>query len=674
MSITYQRMFSILYVDDEPTLLEVGKMFLELTGTLRVETAISAAKAIEHLKETSFDCVVADYQMPEMDGIAFLKYVRSQWPELPFILFTGRGREEIVIESINNGADSYVQKGGDPTSQFAELRHRVMAAIERRKAVCALRESEDRYRAVVESQTELISRFLPDGTHIFVNDAYCRYFSKTAVEILGTRFHPATSTDDERAIADHLAHLTPEHPEAILEHAITTPSGEIRWQQWSDRAFFDEQGKVREYQSVGRDITDRKRQEKELRRSQYLLQEAMDLARMAYWEYDAGSETFTFNDRFYRLLQTNAEREGGYQMSAATYLQEFVHPEDRTLMASITEEVLRDPSRVVAAHREHRIIRRDGLIRHVIARIRITKAPGDTPMGSYGHGSVQDITDAMLITQALQESEEKYRSILENIQDVYYRSDSEGRLVLASPSALTVFGYTTLSELYGKDIALTMYADPGERERLLAEIQKDGMIVDREVVLKRKDGSLITVSTSSHPYYDANGNFKGVEGIFRDITHRKRIEAALVAAVDRITAAEEELRQQYDELRRRGEALAESETTYRTIFENTGTATVLIDDDMTIALANAEFERLSGYSKAELEGKKKWTEFVHQDDLDRMIAEHKNRRESNDTPLKRYAFRFVTRSGEIRTVTNTVDMIPGTRRSVSSLLDITHPA
>ena len=77
------------------------------------------------------------------------------------------------------------RKGGDPTAQFADLNHRITNAIERRKAVRALRESEDRYKAVVESQTELITRFLPDGTHIFVNEAYCRYFQKTSKEILG---------------------------------------------------------------------------------------------------------------------------------------------------------------------------------------------------------------------------------------------------------------------------------------------------------------------------------------------------------------------------------------------------------------------------------------------------------------------------------------------------------
>ena len=536
-------MFTVLYVDDEPTLLEIGKLFLEKPGSLCVETTLTAKEAIEKLSEKSFDCIISDYQMPEMDGIALLKCVRATYPELPFILFTGRGREEIVIEAINNDVDSYVQKGGDPTAQFADLNHRITNAIERRKAVRALRESEDRYKAVVESQTELITRFLPDGTHIFVNEAYCRYFQKTSKEILGTRFHPVTTHEDECVIRKHLASLTPEHPEAVLEHAITTPGGEIRWQQWSDRAIFGASGRVREFQSVGRDITDRIHREEELRKSQFLLHEAMDLARMAYWEYDQKTGLFTFNDRLYQLLGTTAEREGGYLMPADVYVCTFIHPDDQTVFSSIEEEIAKGSKPFTALYREHRLVRRDSEIRYIIVRISATRSNGDSFYQS--HGSIQDITDTKEVLEAMRESEKKYRDILENIQDVYYRADATGKLILASPSALRVFGYDSLDELYGKDIARTIYQDPREREKLLAEINQNGMIVDREVTLKKKDGSLVEVSTSSHKFYDAQGTFQGVEGTFRDITPRKRSETALRSAVDRITIAEEELRQQY---------------------------------------------------------------------------------------------------------------------------------
>ena len=114
-------MFSLLYVDDEADLLELGKLFLEKGGEFSVVTENSAREGLQKLAEIRFNAVISDYQMPGMDGIELLKQVRSLYGSLPFLLFTGRGREEVVIEAINNGADFYVQKGGDPLAQFAEL-------------------------------------------------------------------------------------------------------------------------------------------------------------------------------------------------------------------------------------------------------------------------------------------------------------------------------------------------------------------------------------------------------------------------------------------------------------------------------------------------------------------------------------------------------------------------
>jgi PAS domain S-box-containing protein len=118
-------------------------------------------------------------------------------------------------------------------------------------------------------------------------------------------------------------------------------------------------------------------------------------------------------------------------------------------------------------------------------------------------------------------------------------------------------------------------------------------------------------------------------------------------------------------------ALEESEELYRTVFENTGTASVLIEENTIISLSNAEFEKLSQYSKQEIEGKKSWTEFVLKEDLDRMQAQHHLRREKQETALKQYEFRFIPRDGNIRNILLTIDVIPGTKRSIASLLDIT---
>ena len=134
---------TVLLIDDEPELLEIGKEFLEFKEGISVETAISARDALERIKLQEFDVIVSDYQMPVMDGIQLLKELRSTKNKIPFILFTGKGREEIAIEAFENGADFYLQKGGQLNAQFAELGQKIMKAVDLRRAdieIVALRQ------------------------------------------------------------------------------------------------------------------------------------------------------------------------------------------------------------------------------------------------------------------------------------------------------------------------------------------------------------------------------------------------------------------------------------------------------------------------------------------------------------------------------------------------------
>ena len=135
---------SVLYVDDEPMLLDVGKLYIERFGNFSVTTAEDAKEGLNLLNGQNFDCIISDYQMPGMDGIEFLKHFRQTDSITPFIIFTGRGREEVVINAINNGADFYVQKGGDPKSQFTDLLHKVRHAVKASNYEKELNKSENK--------------------------------------------------------------------------------------------------------------------------------------------------------------------------------------------------------------------------------------------------------------------------------------------------------------------------------------------------------------------------------------------------------------------------------------------------------------------------------------------------------------------------------------------------
>jgi PAS domain S-box-containing protein len=130
-----------------------------------------------------------------------------------------------------------------------------------------LRASERRYRAIVEDQTELICRYKPDGALTFVNDAYCRYFGMERGVLLAEPFSPEIPEDDREQVEALLSRLGADQPMARVEHRVILPDGQVRWQQWTDRAVFDEAGAVVEYQAVGRDITEQRLAEAALRRA-----------------------------------------------------------------------------------------------------------------------------------------------------------------------------------------------------------------------------------------------------------------------------------------------------------------------------------------------------------------------------------------------------------------------
>lgn len=135
-----------------------------------------------------------------------------------------------------------------------------------KEAERALQRSEARYRAVVEDQTELICRFLPDTTLTFVNEAYCRYFDQPREALMGQRFLSLIAEEDQAFACKQIAALSPQRPINTYEHRVHLANGELRWQRWTDRAILDEQGHIIEIQSVGRDVTQRKRVEQALQK------------------------------------------------------------------------------------------------------------------------------------------------------------------------------------------------------------------------------------------------------------------------------------------------------------------------------------------------------------------------------------------------------------------------
>jgi PAS domain S-box-containing protein len=283
----------------------------------------------------------------------------------------------------------------------------------------ALQKSEKRYHHIVEDQTELICRFLPGGILTFVNEAYCRFFDKTREELIGFSLFSLISDNDLDTVKKDVDALTFENPVSANEYRVILSSGEERWQQWINRAIFTKRGTFIEYQSVGRDVTENKRMEEELKKSHDILGQ--------------------------RVKERTAELE-------------------------------------------------------------------------------------LINKQLMKETKEHKRA--------------------------------------------------------------------KEIV-------------------------------------------------------------------------QESEAIYRTIFETTGTATVILEKNMIISLVNTEFEKLSCYSKDEVEGKKYWTEFILEEDVESMKEYYELRRGNPKAVSRNHELCFTDRQGTIKHVFMTISLIPNTEKSVASFLDVT---
>ncbi|MCD6136904.1 response regulator [Candidatus Bipolaricaulota bacterium] len=350
----------VLIVDDEESIRVTLAEFIK-DDTYEVHTAADVDEALKLIEDHPFDVVVTDIVLPRVNGVVLLKEVKKKWPDTQVVMLTGDPTVETAVEAVRAGAFDYLTK---PVSKEAINRvvanaARIKSVIDEKRILEAekrryqehlqemveertrdLQRSEAHYRGIVQYQTECIDRWLPDGTLTFVNDAYCQYYGKSREELIGSNWIDCVALEDRDEVKAYVERLkdslTPENPVLATEHREVVAGGKVRWMRWSDQAIFDEHGNLVEFQSVGRDITERKQAQE---REQLLLQQqiAMNKLTLSLGSLTSLQDIYTtIYDSVASLLTTDAFYISSYDKKKKLIYAEYVKDEHGNLVDPTT--------------------------------------------------------------------------------------------------------------------------------------------------------------------------------------------------------------------------------------------------------------------------------------------------------------------------------------------------
>jgi len=499
-------MIRVLCVDDDPALLDLSRKYLERTGEFQVETVNSGAEALEWLAAGSspVDVVVTDYQMPEMNGIELLSRIREN-SRLPFILFTGRGREEVVIEALNSGVDFYIQKGGNPRVQFAELAHKCRQAVARYSAETALRESEEQYRALYESASDAIM-VLRDMAIAQVNRRALALFDRTAEEMIGrspAEFAPPRQPDgtpSPESAARRIQAALDGRPQSFDWLHLDRSGKEIYAEVSLDRITISGEPAV---QAVVRDVTERHRNAEALRQSEEMYRVLVEHASEGVFIVQDGLFVYA-NQAIAEMIGTTVEG------MLAMPFERVIAPEDRGRIPDYDR--VRQEGEVVPGRFTLRLLHGDGASRSPvsISAARITYRGRPATMGL-----------ARSLAEE-QQAEEFVRALLDAAPGVALLARPDGGLLVANGAALRSWGASE-KELFGRSIFELMgpTVEAGRRQAVGEAVRTGRPVRYRDVRNGRSQDALIT------PLIGPGGAVEQVAIFSRDITEVQAGEAAL---------------------------------------------------------------------------------------------------------------------------------------------------
>jgi len=547
----------VLHVDDDPDLLELTTELVEREWPdVSITTAEGATEGLDALADGTFDCVVSDYEMPGTDGLEFLESVRERYPDLPFILFTGKGSEEIASEAISAGVTDYLQKRGG-REQYAVLANRIENAADRYRAERAVEAARRWHQRLVEESTDVILVVEPDGTVRYTSSSIDRVLGYDPAAVVGENAFEYVHPDDRSDVeANH---------EAVVRGDASVPPVQLRAEH-ADGSWVPLELRSRNLLSdpviegivvYVRDVSGQRARQRELTRYASVVEATGD----AVYTLDRDGRITLVNDAWESLTGFDEAEILGEHVSvnmdeadierAEALIRELLAADERNCETIEFDVYTREGERIPVEN--HLALLTDDRGEFI----------GTT-------GVLRDVSGRNEREREL----ERYARIVGAMGDGVYALDADGRLTEFNDYVVGLSGYDE-DELRGASPA-TWY-DEEDFERFEREIREllsardEDAIRTVEATLHTAEGEAVPVEVNLSLLPMEDGEFRGTVGAIRDVTDRRE--------------REHELEQ------------------YETIVETVPEGVFVLDEDATIIDGNQAAAEMFGHEYDELVGR-----------------------------------------------------------------------
>jgi PAS domain S-box-containing protein len=587
----------ILIVEDSED--DLALLLRELNkGNYDIEYELTEdAKSFKSELSKKWDIIISDYSLPNFNGFEALKICNKKEIDIPFIIVSGTIGEDIAVDMMKAGCKDYIMKKNLKRLLPAVEREIEDAKIrsEKKQAEKELLKSEEKYRVLIENMGEGIAITDEEEKFVFANPAAEKIFGIGQEELKGEFLKTFIGGGEFENVKNRTKENRQRKSE-VFEEEITLKDRSkkvlfIHVTPWFDNNNF--KGTF----VIFTDITERKWAEDNLRKSEEHYRTLLTAIPDLMFRLDEDGRFIDYHADDSSILFSTPEKFLG------KHFKDILPPD----ISKKYETTINEAKKTGEIGKfEYELVLPNNDKRFYEARVTFYR--------DESVAIIRDVTDQKNAEKALIESEEKYRTIFENVQDVFYQADNNGILIEISPSVEKYAGYKR-KELIGKS-AVIFYHDTIERELFLKEIREKGRVTDYELKLVAKNGITLFTSVSAHLRFDANNNPIGIEGVLRDISERKKSE----------------------------EALKESEERYRILIETMHDGVMQVDNNDIIQFVNNSMCEMLGYTYHELIGKIGIETIICNED--REIVREKNRMRMTGVSDK-YEVRGVKKSGEL---------------------------